>query len=64
MLTGNQLVVAMYGLTSLKRYLIAKAYRRDNPSKGRYPEFYQCGFDIAGSSEKMAPDFEVVRILT
>ncbi|KAK7251641.1 hypothetical protein RIF29_35014 [Crotalaria pallida] len=56
--------MAMNGLTSLKRYQIAKVYRRDNPSKGRYREFYQCDFDIAGSSEKMGPDFEVVRILT
>ncbi|TKY60970.1 Histidine--tRNA ligase [Spatholobus suberectus] len=56
--------VAMNGLASFKRYQIAKVYRRDNPSKGRYREFYQCDFDIAGQSEKMAPDFEVVRILT
>ncbi|KAK7358242.1 hypothetical protein VNO77_00168 [Canavalia gladiata] len=56
--------VAMNGLTSFKRYQIAKVYRRDNPSKGRYREFYQCDLDIAGPSEKMAPDFEVVRILT
>ncbi|RDY09877.1 Histidine--tRNA ligase, cytoplasmic, partial [Mucuna pruriens] len=56
--------VAMNGLTSFKRYQIAKVYRRDNPSKGRYREFYQCDFDIAGQSEKMASDFEVVRILT
>ncbi|PNY04496.1 histidine-tRNA ligase-like protein [Trifolium pratense] len=56
--------IAMNGLTSLKSYQIAKVYRRDNPSKGRYREFYQCDFDIAGPSEKMAPDFEVVRILT
>ncbi|XP_054809554.1 histidine--tRNA ligase, cytoplasmic [Prosopis cineraria] len=56
--------VAMNGLTSFKRYQIAKVYRRDNPSKGRYREFYQCDFDIAGQFEKMGPDFEVVRILT
>ncbi|CAJ1936803.1 unnamed protein product [Sphenostylis stenocarpa] len=57
--------VAMNGLTSFKRYQIAKVYRRDNPSKGRYREFYQCDFDIAGTPpEKMGPDFEVVRILT
>ncbi|OIV94122.1 hypothetical protein TanjilG_29222 [Lupinus angustifolius] len=49
--------MAMNGLTSLKRYQIAKVYRRDNPSKGRYREFYQCDFDIAGPSEKMGPDF-------
>ncbi|KAI9075018.1 hypothetical protein K1719_043068 [Acacia pycnantha] len=56
--------VAMNGLTSFKRYQIAKVYRRDNPSKGRYREFYQCDFDIAGQFEKMGPDFEVVKILT
>lgn len=59
--------VAMNGLASFKRYQIAKVYRRDNPSKGRYREFYQCDFDIAGtptSYEYMGPDFEVVRILT
>ncbi|GAA0168694.1 aminoacyl-tRNA synthetase [Lithospermum erythrorhizon] len=56
--------VAMNGLTSMKRYQIAKVYRRDNPSKGRYREFYQCDFDIAGQFEKMGPDFEVVKILT
>lgn len=56
--------VAMNGLTSFKRYQIAKVYRRDNPSKGRYREFYQCDFDIAGQYESMGPDFEVVKILT
>ncbi|KAJ0249785.1 Histidine--tRNA ligase [Hirschfeldia incana] len=56
--------VAMNGIVSFKRYQIAKVYRRDNPSKGRYREFYQCDFDIAGLSEPMGPDFEVVKILT
>ncbi|KAK4399685.1 Histidine--tRNA ligase, cytoplasmic [Sesamum angolense] len=56
--------VAMNGLTSFKRYQIAKVYRRDNPSRGRYREFYQCDFDIAGQFEKMGPDFEVIKILT
>ncbi|GKV02415.1 hypothetical protein SLEP1_g14852 [Rubroshorea leprosula] len=55
--------VAMNGLTSFKRYHIDKVWRRDNPSKGRYREFYQCDFDIAGQFEKMGPDFEVVRAL-
>lgn len=34
----------MNGLQSLKRYHIAKVYRRDQPaiSKGRLREFYQC----------------------
>lgn len=56
--------VAMNSLTSFKRYQVAKVYRRDNPSKGRFREFYQCDFDIAGQFEKMGPDFEVVKILT
>ncbi|XP_042506112.1 histidine--tRNA ligase, cytoplasmic [Macadamia integrifolia] len=56
--------VAMNGLSSFKRYQIAKVYRRDNPSKGRYREFYQCDFDIAGHFELMGPDFEVIKILT
>ena len=36
--------VAMNKIMSIKRYQIAKVYRRDNPSisRGRYREFYQC----------------------
>ncbi|GAV78911.1 HGTP_anticodon domain-containing protein/tRNA-synt_His domain-containing protein [Cephalotus follicularis] len=56
--------VAMNGITSFKRYQIASVFRRDNPSKGRYREFFQCDFDIAGTYEKMGPDFEVVYVLT
>ncbi|XP_047330175.1 histidine--tRNA ligase, cytoplasmic-like [Impatiens glandulifera] len=56
--------VAMNGITSFKRYQIAKVYRRDNPSKGRYREFYQCDFDIAGQYETMGPDFEVIKVMT
>ncbi|CAM8980192.1 unnamed protein product [Rhodiola kirilowii] len=56
--------VAMNALTSFRRYQIAKVYRRDNPSKGRYREFYQCDLDIAGQFELMGPDFEIVKILT
>lgn len=52
----------MNGLTSFRRYQIAKVYRRDNPSKARHREFYQCDFDIAGD-DTIAADFEVVRIL-
>lgn len=54
----------MNNLTKFKRYQIAQVYRRDKPSKGRYREFYQCDFDIAGKFEKMGPDFEVIKILT
>ncbi|CAN6326551.1 unnamed protein product [Urochloa humidicola] len=55
--------VTMNNINALKRYQIAKVYRRDNPSKGRYREFYQCDFDIAGY-EPMEPDFEVIKVLT
>ena len=36
--------VAMNKLKNVRRYQIAKVYRRDNPSmsRGRYREFYQC----------------------
>lgn len=36
--------LAMNKITNIKRYQIAKVYRRDNPAmtRGRYREFYQC----------------------
>ncbi|XP_072400327.1 histidine--tRNA ligase, cytoplasmic [Diabrotica undecimpunctata] len=57
--------LAMNKITNIKRYHIAKVYRRDNPSitKGRYREFYQCDFDIAGSYDPMIPDAECVKIM-
>ncbi|KAF8327586.1 uncharacterized protein EI90DRAFT_3126923 [Cantharellus anzutake] len=50
---------------AIKRYHIAKVYRRDAPAmtKGRMREFYQCDFDIAGSFDPMLPDSEVLVIL-
>lgn len=49
---------------NIKRYHIAKVYRRDQPAmtKGRMREFYQCDFDIAGVYDPMLPDAEIVRI--
>jgi len=49
---------------SIKRYHIAKVYRRDQPamSKGRFREFYQCDFDIAGQYDPMVPDAEILLI--
>jgi len=51
-------------ITSIKRYHIAKVYRRDQPAmaKGRMREFYQCDFDIAGVYDPMLPDAEILRI--
>ena len=38
-------------------------YRRDNPqmNRGRFREFYQCDFDIAGAYPTMVPDAEVIK---
>ncbi|PWY97892.1 histidyl-tRNA synthetase [Testicularia cyperi] len=54
---------ADYG--NIKRYHIAKVYRRDQPamSKGRFREFYQCDIDIAGVYDPMVPDSEILCIL-
>jgi histidyl-tRNA synthetase len=51
---------------NIKRYHIAKVYRRDQPavSKGRMREFYQCDFDIAGTFDPMVPDAEILRIVS
>ncbi|KAH3670328.1 hypothetical protein WICMUC_004897 [Wickerhamomyces mucosus] len=58
--------VAMNNIQNIKRYHIAKVYRRDQPAmtKGRMREFYQCDFDIAGSYDKMVPDAEILALLT
>lgn len=49
----------------IKRYQIAKVYRRDQPaiSRGRLREFYQCDFDIAGVYDAMIPDAEILHII-
>jgi len=75
---GGELLALRYDLTvpfarylaqnkiqNLKRYHIAKVYRRDQPSpnQGRYREFYQCDFDIAGVYDDMLPDSECLKIV-
>lgn len=49
----------------IKRYQIAKVYRRDQPAiaRGRLREFYQCDFDIAGVYDPMIPDAEILCII-
>ncbi|KAG0082058.1 Cytoplasmic and mitochondrial histidine tRNA synthetase [Podila epicladia] len=51
---------------NIKRYHIAKVYRRDQPAmtKGRMREFFQCDFDVAGTYDAMIPDSEILRVLT
>ncbi|CAH0026742.1 unnamed protein product [Clonostachys rhizophaga] len=52
-------------IQNIKRYHIAKVYRRDQPAmtKGRMREFYQCDFDVAGTYDPMLPDAEIIRII-
>ena len=57
--------VAQRGLSSIKRFHIAKVYRRDNPqmNRGRFREFYQCDFDIAGTYGLMIPDADLLSVI-
>eukprot|EP00039_Didymoeca_costata_P032945 m.40028 g.40028 ORF g.40028 m.40028 type:complete len:512 (-) comp9618_c1_seq1:98-1633(-) len=57
--------LAKHSVKQIKRYHIARVYRRDQPAmtRGRYREFYQCDFDIAGEYESMVPDAECVKIV-
>lgn len=56
--------LAVHQVGNIKRFHIAKVYRRDNPvvTKGRYREFYQCDFDIAGSYGAMISDADVLAV--
>ncbi len=58
--------VAENGITNMTRYQIGKVYRRDQPvmTKGRFREFFQCDFDIAGSYDLMMPDAHCIKIVT
>lgn len=75
---GGELLALRYDLTvpfarflslnsvgNIKRFHIGKVYRRDQPAlnKGRYREFYQCDFDIAGTYGRMVPDSESVCVV-
>ncbi|PAV85776.1 hypothetical protein WR25_25084 [Diploscapter pachys] len=57
--------LAMTKVKNIKRYHIAKVYRRDQPNmtRGRYREFYQCDFDIAGQYDLMLPESECLKIV-
>lgn len=57
--------VACNSISAIKRYHIAKVYRRDQPAmtKGRMREFYQCDFDVAGSYDLMVADSEILAVL-
>lgn len=58
--------LAMNSTGNIKRFQIAKVYRRDQPqlARGRYREFYQCDFDIAGTFAPMVADAEAITVGT
>lgn len=57
--------LAQNKISNMKRYHIAKVYRRDNPAmtRGRFREFYQCDFDVAGDYDAMLPDAETLCVI-
>ena len=57
--------MAMHNPGNINRYQIDRVYRRDAPQmkRGRFREFYQCDFDIAGNNyDSMIADAEVLTI--
>lgn len=44
-----------------RRYHIGKAWRGENPQRGRYREFYQCDFDMVGSTGVQA-DLDILLV--
>lgn len=57
--------MAVHNMTNIKRYHVGKVYRRDQPqmNRGRFREFSQCDFDIAGRYPGMVADAEVIKVL-
>ena len=51
------------GIKKIRRYSINKVFRRDQPSEGRYREFYQADFDIIGeNNENMINEFILLKM--
>ncbi len=57
--------MACNSIGKIKKYQIGKVYRRDQPQKnrGRYREFYQCDFDIAGEYPIGYSEIEILQII-
>ncbi|KAL2779015.1 histidine--tRNA ligase, mitochondrial isoform 1 precursor [Daubentonia madagascariensis] len=57
--------LAMNKVKKMKRYHVGKVWRRESPTmvQGRYREFCQCDFDIAGQFDSMIPDAECLKIM-
>lgn len=56
--------LAQNNIVKLRRYQIAKVFRRDQPNmtKARFREFYQSDFDIIGEPETMIPEIQLLKI--
>ncbi|EPR77677.1 Histidyl-tRNA synthetase [Spraguea lophii 42_110] len=63
---GFSRYLAQTKLKKIKRYQMGKVFRRDQPAitKGRYREFYQCDYDIAGDYLPMVADAEIIQTAT
>ena len=46
-----------------RRYQMQRVYRGERAQRGRFREFYQCDFDLAGNYDPMIPDAEVLSIM-
>ena len=57
--------LAQRHVEEITRYQIGAVYRKDNchVSKGRFREFYQCDYDIAGKFERMVPDAKCIDVI-
>ncbi|XP_004686874.1 PREDICTED: probable histidine--tRNA ligase, mitochondrial [Condylura cristata] len=57
--------LAMNKVKKMKRYHVGKVWRRESPTvvQGRFREFCQCDFDIAGEFDPMIPDAECLKII-
>lgn len=57
--------LAQNNISKFSRYQIGKVFRRDQPviSKGRYREFYQCDFDIAGNYALMTSEAQILKMM-
>jgi histidyl-tRNA synthetase len=50
-------------INNIRKYQIGKVFRRDNPSPGRYREFYQCDYDCLGDNIEWITDAETLLLL-
>ena len=57
--------MGLNNINKMKRFHIGKVYRRDQPNtnKGRFREFYQCDLDIAGKTDTMLAEAEILKII-